>query len=239
MMILGSLVLVFASIAIFAEVYASTDHETAVLIVARSIQQGQELTGSELGQANVTISGGVNTIPVVDASELEGKRAAVTIPAGSLLTIGDVASSQPIGLGEAIVGMALKPGQLPAAGVASGDQVMIVQTGGADSLAVPASSNSSAVDSGSETGVLVSQATVFDVEVPPANSESATSQLVSVEVPQSIAASVSAIAAANQASLVVLPTDMSAGDPRATGSSSSNEGGSSPAHKRGKGSKVS
>ncbi len=205
--ILASSVLVFASIAIFADMYASTDRQTSVLIVTESIEQGQQFSGSELGQASASISGGVSAIPVSDASELEGKRAAVTIPAGSLLTTGDITDSQLIAAGDAVVGMALKSGQLPSAGVEPGDDVMIVQTGSLGaSLDLPASPGAASGDAGTATGVLVPQAEVYEVETPPANSESTASQLVSVEVSTTLAAAVSTAAAADQVSLVLLPS---------------------------------
>jgi hypothetical protein len=225
---LVSLVVVCASIAIFADLYASADHQSSVIIVTETIQQGQLFAGSQLGEASASISSGVTAIPVADASELSGHRAAVTIEAGSLLTPEDVTTAAPIASGDAVVGLALKAGQLPAAGVEPGDRVQIVQTAspGTPLSSVSNSSSSSTSGSqssggGSETGVLVPQATVFDVEVPSSNSSSGASLLVSVEVSSTLAASVSTAAAADQISLVLLPS----------GSSSS----SSPARSTGQG----
>ena len=53
----------------------------------------------------------------------------MTVMSGSLLTPGDVSSAPPIAAGYAVVGLALKQGQLPAAGSVPGDQVMVIQTG--------------------------------------------------------------------------------------------------------------
>ena len=53
----------------------------------------------------------------------------MTIPSGSLLTMADTTAAEPISPGDAVVGMALKAGQLPSSGVEPGEQVMIVQTG--------------------------------------------------------------------------------------------------------------
>ncbi len=205
-MILGSTVLIFTSVAVFAQLYASAARQTSVLITTTSIEQGQQLSSSDLGEASVSISGDVSVIPAAHASELRGKRASVTIPAGSLLTIQDVTNSQPFSPGDAVVGMALKSGQLPSAGVEPGDEVMVVETGSpGTSLDLPTGSGESQVDVGAATNVLVRRATVFGVEAPQANSESTASELVSVEVPQSVAAVVSSAAAADQTSLVLLP----------------------------------
>jgi hypothetical protein len=207
-----SALLVFTSIAVFASVYSSANHQTPSLIVVQTIQEGQRISGTDLGQASVAISAGVSPIPVASAPLLAGKRAAVTIPAGSLLTLADVAGSAPIAAGEAVVGMALKDGEYPSAGVESGDQVMIVQSAspGAPATATATDSGSgsgsgSQDGGGSATGVLVPQATVFDVGPPSANSSDGASLLVSVEVSTTLAAEVSTAASAGEVSLVLLP----------------------------------
>ena len=207
-----SALLVFTSIAVFASVYSSANHQTPSLIVVQTIQEGQRISGTDLGQASVAISAGVSPIPVASAPLLAGKRAAVTIPAGSLLTLADVAGSAPIAAGEAVVGMALKDGEYPSAGVESGDQVMIVQSAspGAPATATATDSGSGSGSGpqdggGSATGVLVPQATVFDVGPPSANSSDGASLLVSVEVSRTLAAEVSTAASAGEVSLVLLP----------------------------------
>lgn len=222
---MASIVVVCASIAIFAEAYASANHETAAIVVTETIQQGQLILGRDLGQASVAVTGGVAPIPVSDASELSGKRAAVTIPAGSLLVTGDVTEAPSIAAGDAVVGMALKAGQLPAAGVEPGDHVMIVETGPSGPPSdSSASGDASSVDPGSSTGVLVPEASVFDVDSPSADSSSGTSELVSVEVAGTLAAAVTTAAAAGQASLALLaPPPASQGN----GSAGSGQGGGS------------
>ena len=219
-----SALVVFGSIAIFASLYATAGHQTQVVIVTTTIEQGQRITGSDLGQTGASISGGVTAIPVADASELSGERAAVTIPSGSLLTAGDVTGAPAIEPGDAVVGLALTPGQLPSSGLTTGDSVMIVQTASpgtalgavANSSGDPSSDspsgsstavgNSDGAESGvgGATGVLVPAAVVFDVESPTA-ANSSDSLLVSVEVASTLAAGVSTAAAADQVSLVLLP----------------------------------
>jgi hypothetical protein len=182
-------------------------------MVTRTIEQGHHITASDLGSVGVSTSGGVTPVPVADASELSGKWAAETIPAGSLLTLGDVTSARPLPVGTAVVGLALKDGQMPSGGVLPGDQVMMVQTPGAGAVlpyAGSADSSSGTADGGdangadATSGVLVAQATVFDVATPSASS-SGTAELVSVEVPSTLAASVATASAADQVSVVLLP----------------------------------
>ncbi len=98
---------------------------------------------------------------------------------------------------------------------------MVVQTASPGSpLSVGTTSGSSSASNGSEattaTGVLVPEAAVFDVTTPGANSGGTLSELVSVEVPTTLAASVSTAAAADQVSLVLLP-DVASGTSGATG----------------------
>ncbi len=124
----ASAVLVLTSVAVFANIYSSADHRVPVLTVTSTIQQGTRITAAQLGTVEVASSPGLSPIPVASASALSDKWAAVTIPAGSLLTPGDVTENRPLSSGTAVVGLALKDGQLPSNGVVTGDRVMIVQT---------------------------------------------------------------------------------------------------------------
>lgn len=198
---------VLVSIAVFAGIYASARHTTAVLVVTRTIEAGQPITGGDLSQVSASVPVGVSTIPVSAASQLAGKRAEVTIPAGSLLSAGDVTGSPAVANGDAVVGVALKPGQLPSVGLVAGDQVMIVLTASPGTpLSVAGSGTSDGTNSGgASTGVLVAQASVFDVQTPPAGAPTGDTQLVSVAVSSTLAASVATAAAADQVSLVLLP----------------------------------
>ncbi len=216
----ASALLVLASIAIFANLYSSAGHRVPVLVVTSTIQQGERIVSADLGTAQVASSGGLATISVSSADELSGTWAAVTVPAGSLLTRGDVTAQRPVSRGNAVVGLALKDGQLPSTGLVPGDEVMVVQTLGAAAvlpLAGAAGGDGTTDGAGagaadgtdggvpSSTGVLVGQATVFQTAVPSTTSASGASELVSVEVPSTLAAAVATAAAASQVSLVLLP----------------------------------
>ncbi len=211
----ASALVVFASIAVFAGVYSSAARQSEDLVAAQTIQQGQTFVAADLTQASVSVPAGLSAIPVADAHLLAGKRAAVTVPAGALLTAADLSSAPQIGSGDAVVGLALKDGQYPASGVSPGDQVMIVQTAGPGTpLAAPttgagatttSTSAGAGAGAGATTGVLVPQATVFDVSAPSSATGSGLALLVSVDVPSTEAAAVSIAASADQVSLVLLP----------------------------------
>jgi hypothetical protein len=196
---------VFASIAIFVGIYSRANHQVAVIAITRSVQPGQRIAATDLGSANVVASGTVSPVPVAYARDIVGKFAAVALVPGSLLTMADVSKSHPLTSGDAVVGIALKDGQLPSAGVEPGDEVMVVQTGTPGTPAPSASSASASGGADSSTGVLVPSARVYGVTLPPANSSGTTSELVSIEVSSTMAAEVSVAAAADQVSLVLLP----------------------------------
>lgn len=240
----ASAVVVFVSVGVFAHLYSNAGRQTAVLVVTHPIQQGQVLTAADLGQTSVAVGPGVASIPVAEAPQVLGKVAALSAPTGSLLTPGDVSSMSPIPVGDAVVGLALKDGQLPADGLEPGDQVMVVETGalgsplgafvGSSSPAGTSSGSSSVTSSGTTSGassgtgssdtgssdsgpsqdgspsggpsgVLVPDAVVFNTAFPSSQSSGDASELVSLELANSVAPAVSTAAAANQVSLVLVP----------------------------------
>ena len=226
MVALASLVVVGASIATFAGMYASAGHRTAAVVVEHPLAQGQMITSADLGQADVSVSGAVQIIPVEEASMIEGKHAASAIPAGSLLTVGDLATAPTVAAGDAVVGVALKDGQFPAAGLTPGEQVLVVQTGTPGSPLAAAASTSSGSSSttqsaagstsgsalsGTGTGVLVPVATVLSVAAPGSASGGSYALLVSVEVASTVAPDVATAASADQVSLVLLPAGTTTG----------------------------
>lgn len=200
---IASVAVVFASIAIFVSIYSRANHQISVIAITRPVPQGQQITANDLGVANAVVSGAVSPVPTADARDIVGKVAAVALVPGSLLTMADVSNSQPLAAGDAVVGIALKDGQLPSSGVEPGDQVMVVQTE-TPGTPVPGASTGTTGTAGS-TGVLVPSARVYEVATPAPSSSGAASELVSIEVSSTVAAEVSVAAAADQVSLVLLP----------------------------------
>ncbi len=226
----ASAAVVLVSVAAFVSLYSTATRQSQVIVATQRIEKGAVFTAASLGEASVAVSGAAETIPVALSSTLAGKRAAVTIPAGSLLVPADVSGAPQVASGDAVAGIALKDGQYPSTGLRPGDQVMIVQTaspgsplpsvsgGGSGTGTAPAGtaaggpSGTNAEGSGT-TGVLVPQAQVFDVTSPSTNSGGTLALLVSVEVPITLAADVSTAAVAGQVSLVLLPDAASSGAP--------------------------
>ncbi len=243
LVVLASVVLICASIAAFSGLYSSVDRRTPVVILVQSVTQGQSITSADLGEADVSVSGGVDYIPVSESQLIAGKRAVSAIPSGSLLTMADLTGAAGIDPGDAVVGVALKDGSYPASGLDPGDQVMVVQTStpgaalaspttGGDSSATggPGTSGEAGLTTSSEaeagTGILVSRATVVAAGMPNANSSGGYTLLVSVEVSSTDAPEVATAAAAGQVSLVLLPTGSSTAT--TTGSSTATTTGAKP-----------
>jgi hypothetical protein len=218
-MALASTVLIFASIAIFAGLYANAGHRVPIVAVVQPVHQGQRISVADLGEVEASISGSVRPIPYSAVGSVVGKEAAVALVPGSILTTGDISNASSIPVGKAIVGVALKAGQLPSAGVVPGEQVMLIQTGlpGSPAPTLPSSSPSGSSPSGSSpsadstssqpstVGVLVPRAEVYDVASPSSASGDPSTQLVSVLLPEDLAPAVSVAAAAGEVSVVVIP----------------------------------
>jgi len=222
MLLVASVAVVGASIAGFTALYVSADHKVPAVVVVRPVAQGQPITSADLGQAQVAVSGGVAFLPLDQVATVSGKRAAVALSAGTLLTAADLAAGPALGAGDAVVGVALKDGFFPSGGLSPGDQVLVVQTAApGSSIAAPAavptgSTATGAVPTGvpgvslsgttaTGSGVLVPQASVFAVTAPAASSSGGVALLVSLDVPASVAAQVATAAAAGQIGLVLLP----------------------------------
>ncbi|HEX4216933.1 MAG TPA: SAF domain-containing protein [Acidimicrobiales bacterium] len=218
-MALASTVLIFASIAIFAGLYTNAGHRVPIVAVVQPVHQGQRISVSDLGEVEASISGSVRPIPFSAVGSVVGRDAAVALVPGTILTAGDISNARSIPVGEAIVGVALKPGQLPSSGVVPGEQVMLIQTGlpGSPAPTFPSSTSSGSTSSGSSSsanstsglpssvGVLVPRAVVYDVASPGSASGDASTQLVSVQLPENLAPAVSVAAAAGEVSIVVIP----------------------------------
>lgn len=105
-------------------------HRVQVLAVAQSISAGDVIEESDLSTARVASDPHLNPIPASERSQVLGMHAAVDLRPGTLLTQADLTSEGVPGPGQAIVGVALKPGQLPSRSLNRGDQVLVTGTPG-------------------------------------------------------------------------------------------------------------
>jgi len=233
--LVASVAVVGGSIAAFSALYSSADHKVPAMVVVQPVPQGHAITSADLGVAQVAVSADVAYLPLDQAGAVSGRRAAVSLAAGTLLTAADLSAAPAVAAADAVVGVALKDGSYPSSGLVPGDRVLVVQTAapgtslappgaaaavaqvpvatGAIATAAPGVSLSTSGASG--PGVLVPQATVFAVTVPTASSSGGIALLVSLDVPASVAAQIVTAAAAGQVGLVLLPHQVGAA-PQAT-----------------------
>jgi hypothetical protein len=161
-----------------------------VLVVAQPVAAGQVLTGAELRAARVSTGSGLDVVLSGQEATMVGRRAAVALVAGSLLTASEVGSPPAVGSGYMVVAVGLKAGAYPPE-LAPGDRVQVVpvtstSSGGTDTASVTA---------GSPVG-----ATVLSIE--PASSDSDSPTVFSLQVSAKDADEVASLSAAGQASLV-------------------------------------
>lgn len=130
--LIAGVVLVAAGALCGAVLGSRHDGQTAVLALAHTVDYGQAITADDLTVAHLGAVDGVAVIPVGAAGRVSGEYAATTLPKGSLLTTGDLTSTALPGKGEELVGVQVKPGQLPGRPPRPGSVVRIVDTPGTD-----------------------------------------------------------------------------------------------------------
>ena len=185
----------FGGALLFALAYLGAGHHQAVLEVIQPVPAGGVITEADLQVTSLSAAPGLQVVPAAERPSVVGKVATVSLVPGSLLAPAQFGSGPALGLGQAVVGVGLKPGAMPGS-LLPGEQVMIVDTaaGTPGTISPPGGS------------VLVPQATVF--AVPPAgnaaNADPSQTPVVSVVVPAVEASTVAAAAAASQVSLVLV-----------------------------------
>lgn len=110
----------------------SAGDRTQVVTVVRQVPVGQEITARDLSEASVGLDPAVDAVPADQMDQVVGKRAAVELRPGSLLSAGQYTSHSLVREGEQLVPLALKPSQLPATDLTPGQGVLVVSTPGED-----------------------------------------------------------------------------------------------------------
>jgi hypothetical protein len=188
--VLGVL-LCFLGALVFGALHLRLDHRATVLALGRPVAAGQVIHESDLREVRVSADG-LDSIAAADRSTVVGHVAAVPLVTGSLLVRSELGSAASIQSGQAVVGLALKEGQLPA-GLRPGDHVLVVDTG---ARTAPATGSAPArVLDGRVEATVVSIA---------ASSNSPGVTVLSLNVDESDASGVAAAAAAGQVSVVLV-----------------------------------
>lgn len=153
---LGALLFVFAG--------GLLDSSVQVLTVARPVPVGQAIGAGDLAVTRLPADHpGLSPLPVVERGRVLGLRAAVDLRPGTLLTAEQVTDRLVPGPGQQVVGMSLRPGQLPLRSIEPGSRVLVVAT--------PGDGTAASARSGADAGAAVAplEATVVDLSEPDAN----------------------------------------------------------------------
>ena len=193
--ILGVLLVTGCALA-FGLVLLGSGQRQAVLAVARPVPAGQVLQPADLRVVRVSAGDGAELVPAGARARVVGRPAAVPLVPGALLSPAQLGQPAALPPGEALVALALRPGQFPPS-LAPGARVLVASTGTAGGP-LPG-------EPGAASGeALVPEAVVRAVD-PPGGQGGGDATVVSVQVPQDRVLRVVAAAAAEQAALVLLP----------------------------------
>lgn len=99
-----------------------------VVAVAQDVQPGEVIERTDLIVADVSTDPVLDPVPASRLTELVGRRAAVALTTGSLLTDAAVTEQVLPAGGQSLVGVALQRAQLPAEPLRPGDRIRIVDT---------------------------------------------------------------------------------------------------------------
>lgn len=169
-------------------VVMSQSARVPVLVAKRPIAAGHVISADDIETAE--ISGSVRAVLSTQASLVVGQVAAVGLVSGQVLNKDMVAGAVPPAAGQSLVGLALKPGQMPVDGLGPGDRVQL--------FAAPAAGDDDVEKLLTEPLVIVNAATVFSIR----QVESSADMLVTLQVPAADAARVGTYAAINRVGIV-------------------------------------
>lgn len=110
--------------------FTSATDRVEVVAVRDTVTRGATITAEDLVVVRLGVDPAVPAVLARDAETLVGKRAAVDIAAGGLVTRSSVTDALVPGKGLTVVGLALGKGMLPSVPLKNGDAVRIVQAPG-------------------------------------------------------------------------------------------------------------
>lgn len=116
-----------ASAVILVQTYVdNVNKTTSVLVLVRDVPLNQRIVDTDLAIANATPDTNVHMIAAAQRNDVIGRVAVHSLSAGSLLTPEQLTDHAIPGSGQLLVGLLVKPGQLPARGLRPEDHVRVV-----------------------------------------------------------------------------------------------------------------
>lgn len=163
----------------------------AVVALSRDVAWGQVLTSSDVTEVSIVADPALHPVSWADKGDVLGERATTDLLAGSLLTSDAVTASVAVpGVGQALVGVLLKAGQMPATPMGARDHVLLVVTAQAGASTA--------------TGATVEPKTVAAIVFTVGSVDATGSSTVDVLVPQADAADIASAAALGRVAVVLV-----------------------------------
>jgi len=169
--------------------HQATTSASAVVAARSTIIRGQIINRADLVAVQIGVDPALRPVPASQLETLVGKRAALDVAAGSLLTGDDVTDKVIPARGESVVGVAVPVTLMPGTPLVAGDQIRVVATPGAQGEATPGAPRSISAS-------VVSTATSTD------NGQGSLT-IITVQVPDSDAAGLAAMAATGKIAIVL------------------------------------
>lgn len=126
MFVVGVLVLVAG--AVFGGFMWTTSDKTEVVAASADVQRGQVITDADLTTVRVGLDPSLRTVPAAQRQTLIGKRAAVDLSAGTLLSPKQVTDALVPPSGMSVVAVPISSDLVPKVPILAGDSVRLVQT---------------------------------------------------------------------------------------------------------------
>ena len=177
---------------------------TPVIVAARELPAGTVIRREDLKAADLGGSG-MNAIRASEGGSLLGRTTVGPIPAGTLINSGMVATDPPPAAGQVAVGLALVPGQLPAAQLTAGRFVTVYELPAKNAQAVAAGTPGSGGAGGAGGGAGQAAVLVDRAEVLSVTPTGSGGTLVNVVVEQQVAPRLAAASFAGQVGVGLLP----------------------------------
>ena len=179
------------------QLLSSSNTKVSVLVLVKSVPSGHVIEPADLG--TTALAGKVAYTPASAEASVVGKTAARDLFAGQLLTHSMMATTSVPDAEHALVGLQLKAGQVPSAGLADGDTVELVNVPSANGVApAQAAPTGEAAKTPSATAVLAT-GTVYAIGT---DANSSGGALVTVLVPREQSEALAIAASSGQVSLI-------------------------------------
>lgn len=162
------------------------------LAISREVSVGAELTADDVVAVQVAGGQGLSPVSAGDVDKVIGKRAAVTLVPGTLLTMDQLTDTPLLGPGKQQVAIGLKASQVPAKQLRPGDEILLVST--------PAQ-NAASTDRPSQTTRY--EGTVVDTMVPDEDEADRGTTVLYVAVASRDAAAVVTLAAQDRLAVIL------------------------------------